>query len=584
MKWKRLNLHTNTKYEMLIMKGILSILLLLYTITGFTQNKYYTTPVKIPIQLSASFGELRSNHFHSGIDIKTQGVTGLPVNAVADGFISRIAVSPSGFGNVLYIDHPNGTTTVYGHLMKFREDIQEYVRNIQYKNKTFQVDILVPRDSFPVLQNEIIAQSGNTGSSGGPHLHFEIRDTQSEEPLNPLKYNFPVNDNTAPKVFSLLIEPLSEDAQVNFSKDKKAYSVVFYDGKYRVSKNPVIPVYGEIGFAVQANDYFDNSWNKCGLYSLELFIDGMRHFSFQMDRFSFEKTRYINSYIDYETFISQKRRYQKTWVEQGNKLTNYNFLINRGIIEIKDENIHHVQMVLKDTYGNTSELIFDVNGSSSDIKTSVEKFTEKFDYDKNNQWQNNHFHINVPKGALYANLNFIHKEIPADDFFSSIHVVDRNTVPLQKSAIISIKTKNLPQSLYSKALIVNVDTLTDKRYASGGIYKDGWVETKINYFGNYAVAVDTVPPTILSLSIKDKNTLNEPNRIRFKIDDDLAGIDSYEGIIDGKWALFEYDLKNKLIIYKFDKKRIEMNKRHTLVFKVTDSKGNTAIYEATFWK
>lgn len=566
------------------MKGILSILLLTVTIAGSAQKKYYTTPVKIPIHLSASFGELRSNHFHTGIDIKTQGVTGLPVNAAADGFISRIAVSPTGYGNAIYIDHPNGTTTVYGHLKKFRDDIQKYVRNIQYKKKSFQIDVTVPPETFPVMQNEIIAESGNTGSSGGPHLHFEIRDTKTEEPLNPLKYNLPVSDSTAPKIFSLLVEPLSETSHINYSPHKKTYSVVFYDGKYHLSKNPVIPVFGKIGFAVQANDYFDNSWNKCGIYSLELFIDGNRHFALRMDRLSFDQARYINSYIDYEMYIDRKRRYQKTWVEPGNKLNIYSFLNDKGNIEIYDEDIHHVQLVLKDTYGNSSELEFNIKGDFRDVKTSVEDFLQKFKYDEENEWQNNDFQIKIPKGALYTNLNFVYKEIPSDDYFSDIHLIDKNTVPLQENATIKIKTHNLPESLYSKALVVNIDTLTGRMYAAGGAYKDGWVESKIGYFGNYAVTVDIEPPTILPLSIKDKNTLTEANRIRFKIDDDLSGIQSYEGTIDGKWALFEYDLKNKLITYTFDKTRFEMNKRHALVLKVTDNKGNTAMYEATFRK
>ena len=566
------------------MKGILFILLLIISLASSAQNKYYTPPVKIPLHLSASFGELRSNHFHTGIDIKTQGRTGLPVNAAADGFISRIVVSPTGYGNALYIDHPNGTTTVYGHLKKFREDIQKYVRDIQYKNKSFHVDIAVPHDSFPVLKNEIIAESGNTGSSGGPHLHFEIRDTQTEEPLNPLKYNFPVSDKTAPKLFSLLIEPLSQTSHVNYSNTKKVYPVVFYDGKYHISHNPVIPVYGKIGFAIQANDYFDNSWNKCGLYSIELDVDGTQHFLIQMDRLSFDQARYINSYIDYEMYVDKKRRYQKTWVEPGNKLQNYIFLNDQGISDIEDENMHHIKMVLKDTYGNTSELDFDVKGDFRDVKVPVKPFTKKFSYNKENRWHNNHFQIDVPEGALYTDLNFQYKEIPATAFFSDIHVIDKNTVPLQKSATIKIKTHNLPETLYSKALIVNVDTLTGEVDAAGGTCRNGWMEGEISTFGNYAVTVDTVPPTIIPLSIKDKNTLTEPNQIRFKIDDDLAGIDSYEGTIDGNWALFEYDLKKKQIRYVFDKNRFETNKNHQLVLKVTDTRGNTAVYEATFRK
>ncbi len=567
------------------MKAMICIvLLLLTTITGIAQDNYYSTPLKIPLQLSASFGELRSNHFHSGIDIKTQGTTGLPVNAVANGFISRIVVSPSGYGNALYIDHPNGTTTVYGHLKKFRNDIQQYVRDIQYKNQSFKVDVAVPPGTFPVIQNEIIAESGNSGSSGGPHLHFEIRDTKTEEPLNPLKYNLPVNDKTAPKLFSLLIEPLSDKSHVSNSHSRKIYPVVFYDGKYHIKSNPVIPVYGNMGFAIQANDYFDNSWNKCGIYSLELYVDGIQHFQIRMDRLSFSQSRYINSYINYEMYVTQKRRYQKTWIEPGNKLSNYSSVVNRGIININDEKVHQVKMVLKDTYANTSELEFNVKGHHLKMKTPPQTATAFFNYNKENSWQTNDFQIDIPKGALYTDLNFQYKEIPDNDFFSAIHVVDKSTVPLQKSATIKIKSKNLPYSLNSKALVVSVDTLTRKISATGGLFKNGWVEVQTNYFGNYAVAVDTVSPTILPLSITNKNALTETSQIRFKIDDNLSGVSTYEGIIDGKWALFEYDLKNKLIFHTLDKTRFEMNKRHTLILKVTDNKENTAIYEATFWK
>lgn len=233
------------------------LFLLLFSSLLRAQEAYYTDPLKIPLLLSGSFAELRSNHFHSGIDIKTQGVTGLPVYAVADGAVSRIVVSPTGYGNALYIDHPNGTTSVYGHLLRFSPEIQNYVKDKQYEKQSFKVDLKVPSYLFKVKKDEEIAKSGNSGSSGGPHLHFEIRDTKSEEPLNPLEYGFSVVDNTPPKIFSLLVVPLSDTSTVNQQRTEKSYPVVFYDGKYHLKNNPIIPAYGEIGFAIQANDYFD---------------------------------------------------------------------------------------------------------------------------------------------------------------------------------------------------------------------------------------------------------------------------------------------------------------------------------------
>lgn len=549
------------------------------------QNIEYTPPLKIPLSLSGSFAELRSNHFHSGIDIKTQGVTGLPVYSVADGFISRIVVSPTGFGHALYIDHPNGTTSVYGHLNKFRNDIAEYVKNVQYEKESFRIDIPVPQTRFPVKQGNEIAKSGNTGSSGGPHLHFEIRNTKTEEPLNPLKYNFPVADNTAPKVFSVLVAPLNQLSHVNYQNKKKTYPVVFYDGKYHLRGNPTIPVYGKIGFGVQANDYFDNSWNKCGVYSVELTIDGEVYFSYQLDKFSFDETRFINSFIDYEEYIDNRRRYQKAWKDPGNMLPIYNFEKNSGIFNFDDNRVHSVQMILKDTYGNTSFLEFNVKSAFKEIPVDEKPFTKIFVYNQQNEWETKNFKIKLPKGALYKNINFLYGRKPADtDFYSELHVVHKNTVPLQKSATIQIKTFGIPLLYESKALLVNLDTLSGEFYAAGGEYKDGWVVGGIRNFGNYAVALDTIPPTIKPLSIKSKNELTEGQRVRFKISDELAGIESYEGFIDGKWALFEYDPRIDQIVHYFDPERFEMGKRHDFLLKVTDYKKNESTYEATFWK
>ncbi|QGY47916.1 peptidoglycan DD-metalloendopeptidase family protein [Maribellus comscasis] len=562
---------------------LLIILFLSYILNG--QNTTYTPPVKIPMFLSGSFAELRSNHFHSGIDIKTQGVTGLPVFSVADGYISRIVVSPTGFGRALYIEHPNGTTSVYGHLKSFRNDIEDYIQKIQYAERSFRVDVSVPQNTFPLKQGDEIAQSGNSGSSGGPHLHFEIRNTETEEPLNPLKYNLPVTDNTAPKMFSLLAAPLDKLSHVNYQNKKSTFTIVFYDDKYHLKGNPTIPVYGKIGFAVQANDYFDNSWNKCGVYSVELTIDGELYFSYRLDKFSFDETRYINSFIDYKEYIDKRRRYQKAWKDPGNQLPIYNYEKNNGIVNFKDNGIHPVQMILKDTYGNTSVLEFNVKSAFKEIPVVEKPFTKIFTYNQRNEWETKNFKIDIPEGALYTDINFQYSATKADaEFFSELHIVHKNTVPLQKSATIQIKTFGIPALDESKALLVNVDTLTGKFYANGGEFKDGWVIGEIRNFGSYAVTVDTIPPAIVPLSIKSKNTLTESNRIRFKVSDQLAGVEKYEGFIDGKWALFEFDPRIDQIVHYFDPERFEMGKRHEFLLKVTDYKQNVATYEATFWK
>jgi hypothetical protein len=567
------------------MKYFSIIFLILFTFSVFGQTNEYTSPVKIPIFLSGSFAELRSNHFHSGIDIKTQGVTGVPVYSVADGYISRIFVSPSGYGLALYINHPNGTTSVYGHLESFRDDIARYVKNIQYERKSFRVDLQVPKEHFPLKQGEFIGRSGNSGSSGGPHLHFEIRDTQTEEPLNPLHYPFPIKDSTPPRIYSLMITSLNEYGHVDFQAEKKTFPVVFTDGKYQIQNNAIIPVYGMVGFAIQANDFFDGSNNRCGVYSIRMFWDGELYYSFKMDRFSFPEGRYINSHTDYEEFIHTKRRFHKTWIDPGNRLRIYDYVRNNGQLRITDGNIHLVRIELKDLHGNTSILDFRVESKAGQVERTKTPFSQLLKYEQANRFREENIRIDFPEKTFYDDVEFKWNQKPASEkFLSDIHVVHRNTVPLHSSARLSIKTEKLEKRLQEKALLITVDTLTQKNSAAGGHYDNGWVTGDIRSFGNYAVALDTVPPRIVPLSIRDKSALTESSRIRFRISDDLSGINKITGTFDGKWALFEYDAKTDMITHYFDAERFELGKRHDFVLKVTDNKGNESTYEASFWK
>lgn len=562
------------------------VLTLVFTsVLSFGQDVYYANPVQIPMYLSGSFGELRSNHFHSGIDIKTMGTVDVPVFAVADGFISRISVSPSGYGNAIYIDHDNGTTSVYGHLNQFRPDIHEYVKKIQYERKSFQVDIPVLPGIFQVAKSEKFALSGNSGSSEGPHLHFEIRNTKTEDPLNPLKLGFTVTDKTAPKIFAVQITPLSEGSHVNNIASKVIFEVELVNGKYRIKNNPVIPVYGEIGFAVEANDFLDGSANKCGINSMELTIDGVIYSTFEINRFSFDQSKNINSFIDYEEFIKSNRRFQKTWREPCNQLDNYEYIDNNGIFDPGFEGIHPVKVEMKDSKGNSAVLEFSVEGKYREMPPVKNDFTAVFECGITNHWKNEEMEIELPENALYKNLNFKYQSSEAGDgYYSSVHQIHNNTVPLNKNANISIKTKKLEERFQSKALLVNINIETEKYRAAGGKYENGKVMGEIKNFGNYAVRIDTIPPTIKPLSITNNTTLTEADKIRFTITDDLAGIAQFEGLIDGIWALFEYDAKSNTITHYFDNERFELNKQHQFKLTVTDTKGNSSVYEATFQK
>ena len=549
------------------------------------QDVYYADPLKIPMLLSGSFAELRSNHFHSGIDIKTQGRTDVPVYSVADGYVSRISISPSGYGNVIYIEHDNGTTSVYGHLNRFRPDIAEYIKNIQYKKKSFRVDIPILPGVFQVSKNEKIAWSGNSGSSAGPHLHFELRNTKTEEPVNPLKFGFMIKDNTPSKIYAVQISPLSEESHVNYTSNKVIYDVEFVNGKYRLRNDATIPVFGKIGFAIEANDFFDGSENKCGFNSMELSVDGVILSTFDINKFSFDDSRKINSYIDYEELIKSNRKFQRTWIENCNPLANFEFTENNGIYDPMIGLVHQVKIEILDAHKNSSILEFSIEGKYREMHPPAEEFTARFECGQKNQFKTEEFSIELPANALYNDLNFqFNKKEAGPANFSPIYQIHKNTVPLNSAVTIGIKTKDLDERHFEKALLVIINPETGEFSSAGGEFENSWVTGKINTFGNYAVSIDTVPPTILPLSIINKTTLSEADKIRFEIKDDLSGIENIEGFIDGIWALFEYDAKNNLITHNFDAQRFELGKQHNFTLTVTDAKENTSVYEATFFK
>ena len=545
---------------------------------------YFEAPLKIPFFLSGNFAELRTNHFHGGIDIKTQGRTGLPVYAAAEGTVSRINISPSGYGNALYIDHPNGTTTVYGHLQSFALPIEDYIRKIQYEKEVFAIDQIVPAGTLPVKKGEQIAKSGNSGSSGGPHLHFEIRRTKELVMLNPLLFQMPVKDKTKPVIQAVMVYPVSDGAGVSGKQQPQRFETILKGNSYQLKNNQPIPVWGKIGFGLQAVDLLDGNPNKCGIYKLKLSIDNELVYSFTMDDYVLDESKYINSHIDYEQAIRSGRRLYRTWLEPGNKLSIYDTVEKRGIYQASDNSPHKVKFEITDVYGNSTSLEFTILSKEITLIPAEAK-GEQFKYNRNNHIRNEDIEFNIPVGALYNDVGFLYEKKPLNPkFYSSVYKLHNSFVPLHFACPLRIKVVNLPTNLESKVMLAQIDPVSGRVYSATGKFIDGWVEGNIRVLGNYVLAVDTIAPKIISLSIADKKTLKETGKLRFTITDNLSGIETFRGTIDGQWVLFEYDLKNNLISYTFDKKRLQLGKNHFLNLETTDYKGNTSKYKANFYK
>ena len=353
--------------------SILLLFVLLFQTQIFAQKlypkDYFLSPLDIPLLLSANFAELRSNHFHGGLDFKTQGVEGKNIYAVADGYVSRIRISPTGYGNALYITHQNGYTTVYGHLKSFRKDIRDDVRKAQYDSTRYVIDYYPDSSKFVVKKGEIVALSGNTGSSGGPHLHFEIRDKNSEIQFNPLFFNFNVVDNVKPTIYSLKIYPIDYRSLINEKNAEIILPVIKNENGYSISSTTPIQLSGNIGFAVSTNDFLNNSSNKCGIYSIELQQNNKYIYSFKLDEISLKNTKYINAHMDYVEHENKSKDFHKAFRLPNNRLEIYSdTIVNNGIINFNNDSIHKIKIIVKDVYQNASVLSFDIKSKQNFTK------------------------------------------------------------------------------------------------------------------------------------------------------------------------------------------------------------------------
>jgi hypothetical protein len=559
----------------------LFLLFLWGSFLSFSQEKYpknyFQNPLDIPLELSGTFGELRSNHFHAGLDIKTQGKVGFKVFAVADGYISRIKVQQYGYGKTIYITHPNGYTSVYGHLSKFNTKIDAYVKRIQYKKENYETGNIFPKKgAFILKKGQIIAFSGDTGGSGGPHLHFEIRDTKSEHVINPMLFGINIPDSKAPTIQALLVYPLSADARINQQYNSHKIAIKHMgNGKYIADR---ITASGTIGFGVHVFDRLDNAWNKNGIYSLEMLVNGKRQYYHDVSTFSFAESKYLNLLIDYSYYKKYKRRIQKTFKENKNELSIYKGLINNGKINIKSGFNYSIEIIAKDIAGNTSSLKIPVKGEKSNAVFKKEKDTTAYKIIAANfqKFKKENITIAFPKNTFYQD---IYLDFKVDSGVVKIHTP---AIPLNKSYTLTFNVSKYTAQEKEQLYIANTEHAKYPRYVNTQ-KKDTSFYTTTKTLGKYGLKRDSIKPAVKILYIDNKQWITSAKTLKVKVSDVDSGIKNWRATIDDTWVLMQYNHKKGVLTYNFNDK-ILFGSKHIFKIALSDKVGNTTERSITFFK
>lgn len=556
-------------------------------INGYTQtatNYNYRSPMDITLFLSGTFGELRSDHFHSGLDFRTGGVEGHPVYAIADGFVSRIAVSPVGFGKTIYISHPStGHMSVYAHLQRFNTELAAYVKQEQYKAESFQVNLFPEPPMFPVKRGQLIGYAGNSGSSGGPHLHFEIRDAASQHVLNPLAFGFKVRDIIRPTITRLAVYPESAASAVQSKNAASFYEVQGWGEQHRVKDHEKIRASGLISFGISTYDTGNDTPHKNGVYSIRLLIDSLLVFGFRADRFSFDETRYINSMIDYAFLQRNQSRIVRTKVDPFNRLSLYDGMKGNGTFTIDEGKIYQAVYEVKDFYGNTSLLRFTIVGEKAPSFAAVADTGDNTQLAFGGRAFNTKgegFELSIPANALYRDESISFSAVASRDFLSDLINTGSGDIPLHTSAELRIKPKTTLVPL-NKMIIARIEkgkapAALDTKVTGNSL------STSIRRLGSFAVLADTVNPVIRPLNFGRNTVVDTLKTLRINVIDSLSGIQRIRAELNGKWLLMDYDAKNNLLFYEIDERMLKGENHFVLT--VTDKVGNAARFEAKLSK
>lgn len=584
---------------------------------------YFIPPIDGTLQLSGTFAELRGNHFHSGIDLRTGGKEGLPVKACADGNVVRIRISPFGFGKAVYIDHPNGFTTVYAHLRDFSPAIDKWAKEQQYKLEQFDVDLFPPKGLLPVTQGEIIARSGNSGSSEGPHVHFEVRETKTEFPVDPVLFGFPVKDFIRPTMHGLRVYPEGKEAAVDGKLQPVNLGLIGWGPVYRLKISDTLEIAGNYSLGISASDLLNETSNRNGIVSYAVYVDSVLVFQWKAIRFSFAESRYINSFIDYPHYYATNQRFMRTRIDPGNRLSMYTFNPTGGVFSSVPGKLQQVKVVIADSKSNESILRFFVKGSKPTVSGNEPSQENKlplnnkqlqnaklprkdihgqtaelhrdsdhpdngdvlfmngdktpsngilFTLNKTNYLKTPSLRISIPGKCLYDSLRFNFSVSPRlPGMLSPVYKVHDPSIPLQDYYDLELRVDSGFTVNPEKLLVVRLNTL-NKPSSVGGKYEEGFLKVRLREFGRYAIMADTTAPIIKALNISDGMKLNGLLEFRINISDNLSGISSYRATMNGAWILMDYDAKNRLLTYWKDK--MLLPGENILILKIEDGVGN----------
>ena len=520
----------------------------------------YCSPLDFPLLLSANFGELRPNHFHNGLDIKTKGSVGHPIKCIADGYVVRVAVQHGGYGQAIYVAHPNGQTSVYGHIIRFAPDVEQRIRAYQYEHETFVCNLYFSPDEFPVKQGQIIAWSGNEGSSGGPHLHLELRNSETDEYLNPMPYYKKwLKDTKAPVASHLALYPIEGKGVVEGSSRRKKLIRTNASAQ-------VLHAWGQVYAGISAKDLMDNTSNVYGVQKVVLYVDDKEVFRSTTDAVLPDENRMINSYVDYDERVRSRRWIMRCYKAPGNRLRLLHVNQDRGVVTINEERMYKFRFELEDNFGNKQTYRMKVLGRKQIIPEKTEVKDELLTPFRFSIIQRFGLELVVPKGYVYEDTPLDISIKDDSTGISNRYTLDAGNTPLHGYCSLAIGIKRMPVADESKYYIRQEEN--GWKSPVGGKIEGNWIHGKVRSFGTFTVEVDTLAPTVVPL---DQPRWRSSRNIRFRVRDSESGIDNYKVYVDGKFVLF--GLKKGILVIQ-DKEKIKKGVPHKLTVQVVDNCGN----------